>query len=189
MPIEISATTTSPGWAGGSLVVYLVTGPAALPPTPPPLPAITNSHLIFQGKTPSGISITFSQPMSPASVDDLQNYEFAEGHLPTTIYDLLGLQPTTTVGYSPVALKAAHYDPTTDTVTLIPKKPLKASETYGLFNSPKHILTDLQGNDLEQGLHTLDGKPVYNAYFAITLKGHNSYNFPAPAPPTIYSGD
>ena len=121
--------------------------------------------------------------MSPASVENVKNYDFTAPQ-PTTDSDWFGLETWTTDEYSPEALKAANYDATTDTVTLIPKKPLKASETYELFNSPKHILTDLQGNKLEQN----DG-PIYEPYFTITLKGHKSYNFPAPAPPTIYSGD
>ncbi len=51
---------------------------------------MTNAHLIVRGKTVSGIAITFSRPMAPASVENFHNYAVTKpGH---TVTDWLSRQ-------------------------------------------------------------------------------------------------
>jgi hypothetical protein len=150
VPIALSLTSTAlDALSAAPQVVYLVTGPSAVPPAPL---TFADVHLIEQGKTASGISITFTHAMSPASVEDIHNYSITTTR-PQHEYDWFGLsQWIGTVGV-PVPLKAATYDSVTNTVTLIPRKRLNPSvHHYYLENATpvaKHTLTDLQGNALQ----------------------------------------
>ncbi len=181
VPVEISVTSSSPDVNPVWRTVYLVNGPAPLPPAPV---GITNAHLIFDRKTASGISITFSQPMAPASVENVHNYAVitrARASLLATLFGPYATTESTDDGtfYSiwPVPLKAAQYDPTTNTVTLIPKKPLSASVTYTISDGnpagKDNTLTDAQGNSLQ-------GNPPGTGWFSFTLKGDQSRNWAPP---------
>ena len=48
-----------------------------------------------------------------------------------------------------IVLKAAQYDPSTNTVLLTPAKPLGSSASYSVLSTNQmagHVITDLQGN-------------------------------------------
>jgi hypothetical protein len=156
VPITISASTPTPGVAvtGAPQIVNLVSSPDALPPT------ITDQHLIVDGTHVTGIAITFSKPMNAASVENIHNYFFGVNSR-RTFYDWFGLSKYKEFTAEKVALQRASYDPATNTVTLFPRKPLSAAETYTLSSPPhpaKHALVDRRG---------LTFAP--NGYFVLTL--------------------
>ncbi len=149
----MTAPTSSIPFSSQPSTVYLVDGPQALPPT------ITSVRLITTGRHASGIALTFSKPMAPATVDDVHNYRI------TTVYTTDGnsdpLAPYldyfagTNLSYGTdyhnqtIVLKAAQYDPSTDTVLLTPAKPLGSSASYSVLSTNQmagHVITDLQGN-------------------------------------------
>ena len=190
VPIELAVSSSTPGVAisshgGGppSAVVYLVDGTAALPPT---AAGITSAHLIMQGESASGIAITFSKPMAPASVENIRNYKLVKAGPIVTGWDYLFLEKIKVPTHLPVPLKAALYDPMTNTVTLIPKKPLRSSARYTLLSPvpllKQNTLMDLQGTALEGNVH-------YGAAFVLELRGDRALNWAAPAPATIFGGN
>lgn len=97
-------------------------------------------EVVATGLSPRGISLTFSQPMDPASVEALGTYEVTGR--PDGGIDL---------SEHPVTLETAVYDPATRTVTLSPTSPL-TTENYAYFlrlpDSPASLPTDLLGNPL-----------------------------------------
>ncbi len=140
--------------------VYLVDGPQGLPPS------ITSARLVFTRRHASGIAITFSEPMAPATVENLHNYSIVTGHeaagvpepvaIPLDVLSaLVPITPPSAGGpildSRPIAIKAARYDAATDTVILIPTKPLVPSRDY-FVASPKrlagHAITNLEGEPL-----------------------------------------
>jgi hypothetical protein len=184
VPIDLSLTSTAPGvLSAAPQIVYLVTGPSAVPPAPL---TFADIHLIEQNKAASGISITFTHPMSPASVENIHNYLITTTR-PQHESDYFGLiQWIGTVGV-PVPLKAANYDPATNTVILIPRKPLHPSlHHYYLENATpvaKHTLTDLQGNAL------LGNSSRAGAFFVGLNKGGFVPIWTPPPSTTIYTGN
>ena len=140
VPINLSATWTSDNaqFPSGNVssIVYLVTGPSALPPTPA---GMIGARLIARGKTVSGIAITFSKSMAPASVDNIHNYVVSQAGRKLGLNNFW--QPNTYASSLPVPLKSAQYDPATNTVTLIPKNPLSSSIVYTIQNAspPRNI--------------------------------------------------
>jgi hypothetical protein len=189
VPVELSVTSLSaglrrmlPSGVFASAVVYLVSGPAALPATPP---GITSAHLIVQGATASGIAITFSRPMALASVEDVHNYAVLKAGPTVTGWDTLPWVRVKEPTSLPVALKGAQYDPTTNTVTLFPKSPLKTSALYTIRSpyplTQSQTLTDPQGTPLQ-------GNVDAGAAFLFQLKGAPSLNWAAPQPAALVSG-
>jgi hypothetical protein len=137
-----------------------------------------STAMIFRGKTPTGFSITFGEPMSKASVENVHNYAITTGTTGNPILDaatwLLTQATQTEVS---VPLKAAHYDAKTDTVTLIPSNPLKSSVLYGISTATPlatHQLTNVQG------------VPLHGASFG--LRGHRSVTWPGGKPSTVVYG-
>jgi Bacterial Ig-like domain len=101
---------------GGGPQVYgmnqqidVVSGPDAIPPT------ITEVQMIQKRHKITGISMTFSKAMDPASVQNVRNYRLTPN---------FGTHPRA------VAVKSAEYDPATDTVILTTRGPLNPSATY-----------------------------------------------------------
>jgi len=124
--------------------------------------------------------VTFSKPMAPATVENIHNY--AVKFSPTQKYSLenltgVGLIQTLTQSNQAIPLRRAAYDPATNTVTLVPKEELGSLGSYRISNPASllakkggfnnaHPLTDLQGNELDQG-------GSGSARFSITIsKGH-----------------
>jgi Bacterial Ig-like domain len=180
VPIDLSASYTANGAQTASSVVDLVSGPSALPPTPV---GMIGAHEITQGKTVSGIAITFSGSMDPATVENIHNYKVKQAAPSLTLNDFW--KPSTYAASSTVALKSAQYDPATNTVTLIPQKPLKSSVVYTIENptpAGKHTLTDSQGNAALGNFASPAG------LFYFTLKGAERLTWSPPQAPTIYGG-
>jgi hypothetical protein len=87
--------------------------------------------------TPTGIALTFSEPMDPSRVGSIRNYTVKDITFRTPglgdiaslfLFGLGGHGGTSTDRV--VRLRSAGYDPTTRTVTLVPVKPLQASDVY-----------------------------------------------------------
>jgi hypothetical protein len=184
VPIDLSATWTSDslqfpsGQASG--IVYLVTGPSALPSTPA---GMIGAQLLVRGKTASGIAITFSKSMAPATVDNIHNYVVTQA--PPKLGFNNFWQANTYASSLPVPLRSARYDPTTNTVTLIPKKPLRSSIVYTIQNATpiaKHTLTDSEGNAALGNFTSPAG------VFYFKLEGAQPLTWTAPQTPTIYDG-
>lgn len=92
---------------GASTAVDLVTGLADVTPAA----GITNAHLVFRGNTAAGISVTFSQPMSPVSVQKTGNdmvITVSNGLTAASVMSWLGAEGSDRVIEAP--LPAALYD-------------------------------------------------------------------------------
>jgi hypothetical protein len=172
-PIKISVTTPTPSVyvTDSPETVTLFSGPNALPPT------ITGSSLISDGTRVTGVSLTFSEPMSAATVENVHDYYLSEMTKSGTInrsalgayVGFLGevLGDPKLEGdpqYRTVAIKMAQYNPATNTVTLTLKKPQNSSGQYFLSNAigpGGHKLTDQ------------DGRAIYpNGEFELPLGGN-----------------
>jgi hypothetical protein len=186
VPIQLSANSASPGvsgatpdLSGASAVLYLVAGPVALVPMPT---YFTDVHYVVQGKIATGISMTFSHPMSPASVENVHNYAVTTGHL-EDFYEVFPFGHYKSEVMVPVPLKAARYDPATNTVTLVVKKPKGLGVVYEIRNATplsKHRLTDLQGNAVQA-----NGSGPGAFYFALN-KGYRPTDPAALGRPTMF---
>jgi hypothetical protein len=137
--------------------IEVLSGPVAIPPT------ITDVHTIQKGHKITGISMTFSKAMDPASVQDVRDYRLTPNS---------GAHPRAT------ALKSAQYDPATDTVILKIRGPLNPSATYQIgaakwigFNGAE-ALVDLQGNALSETFGGAGGIP---GAFSITVGAKHPY--------------
>ena len=129
--------------------LYDVTFPPVL--TILPSPAQIPPQIVSSRVSPQAVTLTFSKPMNPATVEDVKNYwvyvRASDGSV------------------QPVTLKSAAYDPATHTVTLTPTAPLNPANhvDFADYNShtsslptdpprPQWFLvesqTDLQGNPL-----------------------------------------
>jgi hypothetical protein len=195
--VPIGLFVTAPGYSAAASL-QLVSGPA-VPPTPP---AITNAHLVLHGGRASGIAITFSAPMSPAAVANVHAYS-VHSWRNQTYYDYFGLTHWKSLTGVPIPLQAAPYDPSTHTVTLIPRSPLKTSDLITIQNAPHRgastTLSDLQGTALtmtypvgapsiravyRRGLLSVPpvGPTPPPGSFAFTMRGKESLTWAAPAP-------
>jgi hypothetical protein len=153
-PVNSATSVTSTG----SLVLRILASGPSRPPT------ITSE----QG-TPKGIVLTFSKPMDPARASSVNNYAVRSSYATSSVFGgSLGLK---LFGYqnhtfrNSVPLRAAEYDPATNSVTLIPRRRLTYSSQItvtqgsGLKKSsrPGHPsdapldLTDLEGNPINGG--------------------------------------
>ena len=172
--IELNATTATTGIAADSVPVFVVDSPEQLPPS------IASVHLVgISGMHAAGITITFSKPMDPATVQDVHNYSIsslgmsAGVNLPFVIAAPLNWfsdysGPSPLIEHTPI--KAAVYNPATDTVTLIPRHPLESATKYSVTSPTKlagHVLTDQDGNPL------FDGDP-YNGTFSSSVSRNPS---------------
>lgn len=158
--------------SSGSLELRILAPDASLPPT-----------IIAEQGTRRGIVLAFNKPMNPAAASNVHNYAVSTSYTPFTenafesFIDLITLpvhmdsslfpDPTYT---QKVPLRAAEYDPATDSVTLVPKRRLsylgeinvsqgsgmKTSSGTGQPSSVPIGLTDLEGNPINEG--TIPGK-------------------------------
>jgi hypothetical protein len=124
--------------------------------------------IVATNGTPQGLQLIFNKPMDPAQASNVKNYAVssstthsssAPGFLAFFSGARLSFVPT------PVPLKAAVYDAATNTVTLIPRRPIFSygmglsvtqgtpSRATGRANAgagAAHGLTDLEGHPIEQ---------------------------------------
>jgi hypothetical protein len=102
-----------------------------------------------------------------------------------TSFDYFYFQRVKVSTCSSVSSKTAKYDPTANTVTLIPRKPLKVSARYKVMNpypfSKQPALSDLQGVPLQ-------GKASAGASILIQLTGNRSVSFAPPQPAPVFNG-
>jgi len=182
VPIVLSVMPQARKGAISKTTVYLASGPAAVPPS------ILSAHLVTRARSAAAIALTFSKPMSPATVENIHNYTITFTPLQNfTVSDLngVGLVRTITNQRQTVALRAASYDPSTDTVTLIPKEKLRTAGSYQIkspasLGSRRHSahhaqpLTDLDGNSISLGTSSVIGA------FSITISRGHPYFEPQP---------
>jgi hypothetical protein len=174
VPVQITVSPKARPRNQAVLTVDLASAQQLVPPT------ITNVQIVRKGSLGKGIAVTFSEPMDPASVEDVFNYSVRS--VPLNQLTLLTAPSAsvvqnpselTTFSPQPVPLKAARYDPATDTVLLVPKTPLTVAKSFivrsptslgAIRSGPKiaHPLTDANGNVLNP-LNFPEG------YFDITL--------------------
>jgi hypothetical protein len=176
VPVQITVSPKSRPRNQAVLMVDLASGQQLVPPS------ITNVSIVRKGSVGKGIAVTFSEPMAPASVENIHNYVVKsvplnqETLIPLAASTASVVQPTsyfTSFAPQAVPLKAARYNPATDTVLLVPKTPLKVAKSF-IVKSPAtlgslrtgpfiaHPLTDANGNVLNP-LNFPEGS------FAITL--------------------
>jgi Bacterial Ig-like domain len=139
---------------GVSQQIDVVSGPDAIPPT------ITDVHTILSGRKVTGISMTFSKAMDPASVQEVRDYALTPN---------FGAHPRK------VAIKSAQYDSATDTVILTPRGSLDPTKTYQI-GAGRGDLVDLQGNGLNE---TYGGTGGITGAFSITVGAKQPYSAPA----------
>jgi hypothetical protein len=150
VPIYLTAASTSPSLdvpsAQGAVALY--SSPDAVPPT------ITSVQLVTQGKRASAVVVGFSKPMAQATVEDIGNYRILSrpqviDHPPFLGGLFGGGSETTVIRSFPIA--AATYDPSTSTVRLTLKRPVKASRLYEISSAyplDGHELTDTAGQPI-----------------------------------------
>ncbi len=170
VPVALSVESQPRSVDGTNTTVYLAAGPDDVPPF------ILYVHMINRG-----IAITFNKPMAPSTVTNIRNY--AVKFSPSQKFNLadlagVGLIQTLNTASQAIALKRAVYDPTTNTVVLIPKVSLSSASGTFQISSPASLsskranphkaqpLTDVQGNAIDP-----DGAVV--GKFSITIsRGH-----------------
>ena len=173
VPVQLSATSSTPNVDSATWMFFLVSGPSALPPTPL---TITNYHFNMNGKKISNLAITFSQPMSRASVENVHNYLLNSGHSAIS---------RKTVAHGSIAVKSAQFDPVTNTVTLIPGKRLKASGNYTVEIPP----TRSRPRRRRPGRLLHRGWSAKHRAYPVQSQGSSISRLAAPVPATISSGD
>jgi hypothetical protein len=182
VPIVLAVTPAARAHPATETTVYLASGPAEVPPS------ITSAHLVTQDKSAVGIALTFSKPMSPAAVTNIHNY--AVVFTPSqqiSVYQMtaIGLVNEITNGRHQIELKSARYNPSTGTVTLVPKAKLNTAGTYVIKNpanqgARRHSrnqaqpLTDLDGNAINLGTTSVVGA------FKISISRGHPYFVPQP---------
>jgi hypothetical protein len=155
--LDLNVQGGGPQVYGMSQQIDVVSGPDAIPPT------ITDVHTIRKGHRITGISMTFSKAMDPASVHNVREYRLTPN---------FGAHPRAT------ALKSAQYDPATDTVILTTRGPLNPHATYqigaamGIGSNRANGLVDLQGSALNETFGGAGGIP---GLFSITVGAKHPY--------------
>jgi hypothetical protein len=170
-PVQIAVASPSHPRQQSSATVYLTSGPDAVPPV------ITSVHLV-----PNGLSITFSKPMAPATVENLHNYKVV--FHPSQAADTLAYNAavgTYTDFVTPphrVMFRGAKYDPATDTVVLLMRQTPGTQGSYRI-SSPPSLGTRRAAADKVAPLSDTEGNPLAASgshvpgYFAFTIyRGH-----------------
>ena len=161
-PGEVDVTLTAtpvnpptPVTMSGPLVLRILASGPSRPPT------ITSE----QG-TPQGIVLTFSKPMDPARASNVNNYAVRSSYATSSVFGgSLGLK---LFGYqnhtfrNSVPLRAAVYDPATNSVTLIPKRRLTytAQITVTQGSGSKKSSRPGHPSDAPLGLTDVEGNPI-----------------------------
>jgi hypothetical protein len=172
--LALKDPSNPPSASTNTAVLYLSPTADTTPPT------VSQVGLQTKGHTITGIVVSFSKPMDPGPVENVQNY-FLHKDLGQTIGANVGPQ---------IPLTSAVYNPSAQTVTLTPATPLPASTLYqitlnqyyangpigvtaptepdGVIPSP---ITDTSGVPLfNQNSQLLDGTFTANFASGSTLK-------------------
>ena len=174
VPIQITVSPKSRPRNQAVLMVDLASAQQLVPPS------ITNVTIVRHGSVGTGIAVTFSQPMEPASVENVHNY--AVKSVPLNQLTFLTV-PTASVVQAPsylttytpkqVPIKAARYNPATDTVLLVPVKPLTVAKSF-IVKSPASLGSLRSGPKIAQPLTDMNGNVLNplkfpQGFFDITL--------------------
>jgi hypothetical protein len=150
--IELSATTPSGSVRASTYDLSLYTSQDAYPPE------VTSDRLITQGGRATGVSLTFDKPMAPATVEDPANYLVTSRPNLSVHYGLLSrlalALPSTHVSVQSFPLRQGTYDPSTYTVTLPLRRPVKSSIPNAITPKAKagSGITDAEGHPLDESL-------------------------------------
>jgi len=161
-PGEVDVTLTAtpvnpptPVTSRGPLVLRILASDASIPPT-----------ITAEQGTPQGIVLTFSKPMDPAAASNVNNYAVRSSYATSSVfggslgYSLFGFQ-NHTFRHS-VPLRAAVYDPATNSVTLIPRRRLTYKSQITVTQGSGSNKSSLPGHpsDAPLGLTDLEGNPI-----------------------------
>jgi hypothetical protein len=156
--LQISAVPPSPRAAllnpMTTATLFIESNPDKVPPT-----IVASSH------TPSAITLTFSKPMDPTNVQNVNNYLVTGNPSEKSFFRFFLEHPGRFPRLPLITLKSAVYDPATQTVTLTPTSPLTlrsyqvSSPDPSLPTTPRQppagpsqVLTDVHGNPIaDQG--------------------------------------
>ncbi len=163
-PGEVDVTLTATPVTVNPPTPVTITGPLVLRilasgPTKPP--TITSE----QG-TPQGIVLTFSKPMDAAAASNVNNYAVLSSYATSSVFGgslgfyLFGSQDHT-FRHS-VPLRAAVYDPATNSVTLIPRRRLTYKSQITVTQGSGSNKSSRPGHpsDAPLGLTDLAGTPI-----------------------------
>jgi hypothetical protein len=147
--IQLSATSPSASVQSMTFDLGLYSSQDAYPPQ------VISARLITQGQLATGIALTFDKPMAPATVENPGHYRVTSMPNIQVHSGLLGrldLAPTSaSVTIRSFPLGPGTYDPSTDTVTLPLRKPVKSSLPYAITAEKKagHGITDAEGRPID----------------------------------------
>ncbi len=122
--------------------------------------------IVAMNGTPQGLQLIFNKPMDPAQASNVTNYAVYANSFHSSSHDeFLGVVINFSTVRTPVPLKAAVYDAATNTVTLIPRRPIlsygmgftvtqgapsRAARRTNAVAAAAHGLMDLDGHPIEQ---------------------------------------
>ncbi len=156
VPVQITASPRSDPHTKAVIMEDLASSQQLIPPS------ITHVSIVRDGSAAKGIAVTFSQPMSPASVEDIHNYVVKSVPLDQVTLSSVGslsvLQPTAVTAPTPVKipLKAARYNAATNTVLLVPSTPLTVAKSF-IVKSPASLGTGRTGPKIARPLTDANG--------------------------------
>lgn len=130
MTIDPSSTTPQ----GSAAYLSILHGPDRTSPH-----VVSTSLLTSRGLV-TGFQITFSEPMDPGQVQDVNNYVVSD---PRTTHRARGSNIATSPG---ITLKSASYDASTNTVTLVPAGRVRKAPYF-----------ELESPELAQAMNALNG--------------------------------
>jgi len=157
VPVQITVSPTSRRRNTAVLMVDLASAQQLVPPS------ITNVTIVRHGSLGAGIAVTFSQPMEPASVENVYNYVVKSVPLNQETFlsspTVAAVEPSAYLSTSSpqaVPIKAARYNPATDTVLLVPKTPLTVAKSF-IVKSPASLGSLRSGPRIAQPLTDANG--------------------------------
>ncbi len=161
-PGEVDVTLTAtpvnpptPVTVMGPLVLRILASGPSIPPT-----------ITAEQGTPQGIVLTFSKPMDPARASNVNNYAVRSSYATSSVFGgslgfyLFGYQNH--IFRHSVPLRAAVYDPATNSVTLIPRRrlPYYTQITVTQGSGSKQSSRPGHPSDAPLGLTDVAGNPI-----------------------------
>jgi hypothetical protein len=139
-------------------------------------PMLEESHLLRNGNTVTGLVMTFSKPLDPATVQDLENYDVSS--------------QTRAAGDGTVS--ATVYNPGQDAVTLIPAQPKRGErESSGRrfkTNFPAFWRLSMRAVARASGFHWTPVKCLHDCVSASLPASQGISGSDGPRPPGITKG-
>jgi hypothetical protein len=172
LSVPILAGAPNPGEVDVMLTATLVNPPTPVTITGPLVlrilasdPSIPPTITAEQG-TPQGIVLTFSKPMDPGRASNVSNYAVRSSYATSSVFGgtlgfrLFGFQIHTF--RNSVPLRAAVYDPATNSVTLVPRRRLTYSSQITVTQGSGSKTSSRPGHpsDAALGLTDVEGNPI-----------------------------